>query len=173
MELRIRHTWNGAPCLPEEEVRIELNWTTSALSIRIQAPYHGDPPPPTPSGSTDLLWEHEVVEIFILGASERYTEIELGPHGHFLVLQLAGRRNPIRRGLPIQYQANIIGNYWEGRAVIPMDFLPDGIGHLNATAIHGEGSQRRYLAWTPMPGPHPDFHRLEAFGPIEPDTLPV
>jgi hypothetical protein len=166
MDLRIRHTWDGQPCLPEEEVQWHLGWSSSQLSIQVRAPYHGDPPPPSPPGPTDFLWEHEVVELFILGSKERYTEIELSPHGHYLLLQLAGRRNAVRRCIPMSFQANILGHHWEGRASVPMDFLPPSPSHLNAMAIHGQGKRRRFLTWTPMPGPHPDFHRLEAFAPL-------
>ena len=167
MELRISQTWNGEPCLPEEEVQIKLTASSTQLSVLVRAPYHGDPPPPTSPGPTDFLWDHEVVELFILGSRERYTEIELSPHGHYLVLQLAGRRNAVRRCLPIEYQARIQGVRWEGRASIPLTLLPERPTHINATAIHGQGSQRRYLSWTALPGPHPDFHRLEAFAPLE------
>ena len=37
----------------------------------------------------------------------------------------------------------------------------------NAFAIHGVGPQRRYLACTPVPGPQPDFHRLEVFPAVD------
>jgi hypothetical protein len=167
MELRICHTWDGQPCLPEEEVQLHLSVAPSLISIRIRAPYHGDPPPPSQPGPTDFLWEYEVVELFFLGSNERYTEIELSPHGHYLVLQLAGRRHAVRRCLPIEYQATIQGFSWEGRASIPRSLLPEDSNLFNATAIHGQGSQRRYLSWTPLPGPHPDFHRLEEFAPLE------
>ena len=167
MELRISQTWDGGACLPEEEVQIHLSASPSQLSIRIRAPYHGDPPPPTQPGPTDFLWDYEVVELFILGDGERYTEIEMGPHGHYLVLQLAGRRNAVRRCLPMDYASQIDGIRWEGRASIPRELLPPSPAHINATAIHGQGSQRRYLSWAPLPGPHPDFHRLEGFGPLD------
>ena len=166
MELRIRHTWDGAECLPEEQVKISLQANESDLTIQVSAPYHGDRVPPNPPGPTDFLWEYEVVEVFILGSEQRYTEIELGPHGHYLVLQLAGRRNAIRRCLPIQYESNIQGQEWQAIARIPLTFLPHDASHINATAIHGEGHQRRFLAWTPMPGDEPDFHRLDVFQPF-------
>ncbi|MBY0399504.1 hypothetical protein K2X89_04365, partial [Myxococcota bacterium] len=56
---------------------------------------------------------------------------------------------------------------WRGRARVPLDFLPTGLCSANAYAIHGVGDARRYLAWHPVPGPQPDFHRLELFPPIE------
>lgn len=167
MELRIRQTWDGDDCLPEEQVKVTLQKNESELIIRVHAPFHGDQAPPSPPGPTDFLWEYEVVEVFILGSEERYTEIELGPHGHYLVLQLAGRRNPIRRCLPIQYEASIQGLEWTAIARVPLELLPHDADQINATAIHGEGHQRRFLAWSPMPGSEPDFHRLDLFQPFQ------
>jgi hypothetical protein len=37
----------------------------------------------------------------------RYIEIELGPHGHHLVLLLDGVRNAVAKLLPIKYNAAI------------------------------------------------------------------
>ena len=39
--------------------------------------------------------------------SSRYVEIELGPHGHHIVLLLDGERNAVAKLLPIQYDAVI------------------------------------------------------------------
>ena len=47
------------------------------------------------------------------------------------------------------------------------ELLPPGLRALNLYAIHGTGRSRRYLAMTPVPGPAPDFHRLQAFTAIE------
>jgi hypothetical protein len=45
--------------------------------------------------------------------------------------------------------------------------VPEGPWRFNAYAIHGVGAARRYLAHFPVPGPRPDFHRLECFGALE------
>jgi len=37
----------------------------------------------------------------------------------------------------------------------------------NAFAIHGIGDERRFLAWVPVPGSAPDFHRLHHFPHVE------
>jgi len=42
-----------------------------------------------------------VVEAFFLGTDDRYLEVEVGPHGHYLVLQLHGSRNLVRDHVPI------------------------------------------------------------------------
>ena len=65
------------------------------------------------------LWDYEVVEAFFLSSnSERYLELEFGPHGQHLVLLLDGRRNAIRHSLPLEYQATIIGELWKGEAKV-------------------------------------------------------
>jgi hypothetical protein len=144
----------------EVRARVEGAW----LAVEVEAPFHGDPPPTAPPGATDRLWEHEVVELFLVGADERYLEVELGPHGHHLVLRLRGRRRVEEQGLAIEFAARRSGMRWSGRALVPAAWLPPGLARCNAYAIHGLGAERRHLAAFPVPGPEPDFHRLECFG---------
>ena len=137
------------------------------LRVVVDAPWHGDTPPMSAPGSTNALWEYEVVEFFLLGSHEHYLEIELGPHGHYLVLELAGRRTPIRTHLPLTYQVEHLGERWRGTTTVPLHYLPPELAHANAYAIHGLGAERRYLACYPVPGATADFHRLECFGALE------
>lgn len=176
-ELRIAQTWDGAPLGPDEIVTLRLDIDGDALIVEVDAPFHGDPAPDGPPGPRWGLWEHEVVELFVAGPDAcgrppSYTEIELGPHGHHLVIQLVGVRNPVARELPIRHDARIANGRWTGRAVVPLAMLPVGAptGSLataawavNATAIHGTGEGRRYLTWAPLGGPKPDFHQLGCF----------
>ncbi|MBT3223647.1 MAG: hypothetical protein HN348_31635, partial [Proteobacteria bacterium] len=92
-----------------------------------------------------------------------YTEIELGPHGHYLALRLRGIRQPHRQVFLSHYSARIDGQRWSAQARLPWVFLPRQPFLLNAYAIHGVGEHRRYLAMSPVPGDGPDFHRLEYF----------
>ncbi|MBW2421672.1 MAG: hypothetical protein JRH19_24240 [Deltaproteobacteria bacterium] len=164
--LEIAGSWDGAPLRPEERVHLELGLDGGALEIRVSAPFYRDPAPPAPAGSFDGLWQWEVVELFLLGEDERYLEIELGPHGHYLVLRLQGARRLIEKGLPIEYEVERDAERWRGLARVPSELLPPAIQGGNAYAIHGSGDARRYLALHPVPGPEPDFHRLELFRPL-------
>jgi hypothetical protein len=112
------------------------------------------------------LWEHEVVELFLLGPEARYTEIELGPAGHYLVLQLRGVRNVVASDAAIDFEAHVEGDRWRGRARVPRALLPEPVLSGNAHAIHGQGADRRYLSAFPADAERPDFHRLESFHPL-------
>ena len=161
----IRSTWDGQPVDKADWVELHIERTQTELIIDVRAPFYADPAPPSPPGSTWGLWEYEVVELFVLGADERYTEIELSPHGHFLVLTLHGERQFDKRELPLHFQATVTGDQWVGRAILDAEWLPPDPRALNAFAIHGIGSERTYLALSPPGGPQPDFHQLHAFLP--------
>lgn len=44
-----------------------------SLEVLVEAPFFDDPPPPTGSRGRpcDGLWDHEVVELFLLGEQDR------------------------------------------------------------------------------------------------------
>jgi len=153
-------------------VRLALTRDERALVIRVDAPWHGDPPPPGPPGPCDRLWEHEVVELFLVGPladGPEYLEIELSPHGHHLVLRLHGVRRVVERGLPLELMIErVAAGRWEARAAVPSAWLPHPVERLAAFAIHGSGPARRYLASTPLPGATPDFHQPARFPRLSP-----
>jgi hypothetical protein len=168
--VEVGFTWDGTPVGPDERVFLTLQPERDVLAVEIEAPLHGDPIPDHEPGPTPGLWDYEVVELFVAGLAPRgkptpYLEIELGPHGHHLVLDLMGVRNPIRTELPIEYVVRRHGSRWHGSARIPWRMLPARPARFNAYAIHGVGDARRYLAMTPVPGKGPDFHRLQHFSP--------
>jgi len=157
--LRIQHTWDGDALGEDEAVSVTMELGDVALTLRIDAPFHDDPPPD--SGD---LWTHEVVELMLAGADDTYVEVELSPHGQYLVLFLRGERNVVHRGATLEYRATLDGGHWHGVAHIPVGWLPIETNRLNAFSIHGTKQKRRYLAWKPTGRPRPDFHRLAAFG---------
>jgi len=164
LSLRIEATWNGEPLPPADWITVHLLTSDEALEIRVEAPLYNDPaPPPGPPGPTDGLWEHEVVEVFVLGPGGHYTEIELAPSGHHLVLRLEGVRQPIESQLPLELAVTQDGQRWRGHARLAREHLPPMPWRVNATAIHGSGARRTYLSWATLPGAAPDFHQLEAF----------
>ncbi|MEQ1564905.1 MAG: hypothetical protein ABMA64_04655, partial [Myxococcota bacterium] len=122
-------------------------------------------PPPGPAGPTPKLWEHEVVELFVLGDDQRYTEIELNPHGHHLVLQLDGIRNIVAAELPLTFDATIAGDRWTGVATLDRALLPSPPRKCNVYRVAGAGPTRRWQALVDVPGEKPDFHRLDRFAP--------
>jgi len=164
--VKISATWAGHPLPPHSWISLELEARPKGLLLDFTAPFYGDPAPSTAPGSTPGLWDYEVVEFF-LSHGERYTEIELGPHGHYLVLCLDGYRQVRSQGHEIRYKHAVMPGCWMGTALVPWALLPPAPWSYNAYAIHGSGSTRRHLALHPVPGPEPDFHRLQAFQPLE------
>ncbi len=170
-QLAIERTWDGASIHPSEHAFVHVAHDGEGLSVYVEAPFHGDPPPEHPVGSTPRLWEHEVVELFVAGPGDAYLEIELGPHGHHLALWLEGVRRPTRVGLAVRYAVSRQAQRWAGWAQLdPSTPLPARPWRLNAYAIHGLGDARRHLACAPVPGERPDFHRPERF--LAWDALP-
>jgi len=170
VHLEVGYTWDGTPVGEGETVHLGLRSEGEHLVLAVVAPFHGDPPPPGPPGSTPELWEHEVVELFLAGAgtaaSVPYLEVELSPHGHHQVLRFAGVRRSIAADLPLDYSARIEAGRWWGQALLPLAWLPPGPLRAHACALHGRGPARRYLVATPMPGPAPDFHQPDLFMPL-------
>jgi len=166
LRLLVSRSWDGLPLAEKERVEVRISGFKEFLLVEIEAPYYGDPAPPGPVGSTPGLWEFEVVELFICGPGEQYSEFEVGPLGHFLALRMEGVRNPVEQGMDLQVETAVTGDRWRGRLVISRRLLPEGPHRLNAYAIHGEGEGRRYLAAVPVPGDEPDFHRLESFASV-------
>ncbi|MCB9689243.1 MAG: hypothetical protein H6738_11355 [Alphaproteobacteria bacterium] len=168
IEVVIGRAWDGALLPARDRATIRLSWASHALRIEVDAPYHGDPPPPSSPGPTDGLWEHEVVELFVLLEQQgpRYVEIELGPHGHHLVLTLDGVRRPTARCLPLEYVATVDGDRWHGTALLDLEHLGDQRPvAFNATRIWGSGTERRYASVVALPGDAPDFHQPDRFVP--------
>jgi hypothetical protein len=166
LRLAIERTWDGRPALPEEHAELNLAADGQLLRIDLKARFHGDPAPAGSKGPTDRLWEYEVVELFVSGADEHYLEVEVGPHGHYLALQLEGPRNIVASRLEIACEVHRSSDYWTAQLEVPLCLLPAAPRLVNAYAIHGTAAQRRYLAWQPVPGERPDFHRLDCFAPL-------
>lgn len=162
--LDVASTWDGLPIEPQEMATVTIRGAPCGLVVCVDAPYFSDPAPAASPGSTDGLWEREVVELFVAERrGARYLEIELGPHGHYLVLTFDALRHRDSPPHEVSYQVTRCGPRWRGEASIPARLLPPVPHRINAYAIHGGPKARRYLAMMKVPGEKPDFHRLDCF----------
>ena len=159
-------------------IRVRVSEATGGgLLVEVEAPYFGDPAPPTFPGPTDRLFEFEVVELFLAQESDpsRYLEVELSPHGHHFVLAFEGVRNAVAKAIQIPYAAQLDGERWRGVAFLSTEWVPEGELLANAFAAHGSGggsgacsgAGRRFLSAWPFPGEQPgdrpNFHRPHAY----------
>jgi hypothetical protein len=169
--LRVDRLWSGQPLAPDQHAELRLAAAGEELLLTVDAPFHGDPPPPGPPGPTPELWEHEVVELFVAGEGPpgevEYLEIELSPHGHHLVLRLAGVRQVVEAGLVLDYRAVVASGRWRGEARLPRAWLPPPPHRAAAFALHGTAGRRRHLSSLPLPGDRPDFHQPHRFPPLD------
>ena len=165
-EITIDKTWDGKTLPVQCHTSVVLTMTEERLQIEIDAPFHDDPPPCTPAGFTDRLWEFEVVELFIVGQQQHYIELEFGPHGHYLGYRFNGIRKQTGVVSQIKCSAIILGDRWRTTASIPMAELPPKATtgwSLNATAICGTTNDRSYQSHTALSGEAPDYHQPDNF----------
>jgi hypothetical protein len=163
MRISIAKSWDGNAIPDGEIAHLDARIEGDDLVVLVDAPFGGDPPPPVPVGGVWKLWENEVLELFLLGEDgHHYLEIEVGPYGHHLVLQLEGVRNIVRAPIPIQYVARRRDRRWTGEARMPRTLLP--AGPFRANAYRHQGG--KFYAASPV-GPERDFHQLERFVPFD------
>ena len=133
------------------------------------------------------LWDYEVVELFFLSSTTGlYLEVEFGPHGQHLGLLLNKRKECLSHSFPLEYHAELLqgihnntlklqlfitlsffslleNGLWKGTVKIPLEYFPPNVDTFNAYSIHGTEPSRIYKSLFAVPGPHPDFHRLNCF----------
>ena len=179
-EFKISKLWDGTPLSLADQVTIHVDivdQSEPSLIVKVEAPFYNDPKPIGEEKNLDGLWNYEVVELFIKGRHDKYLEIEMGPHGHYLVLVCDGYRQCFIRGIePISYKASINPDLsrWSGTIFCPLNLLPPPTDipsapySFNAYSIHGTEPNRSYAAlfvpWK-AEGDYavPDFHKLELF----------
>lgn len=179
MEYVIDRTWNNQSIEPNKYVTIHFQpcHEHDGVEITVRSQFYNDKKPNATTGSVFELWNYEVIEVFFAGKSNRYVELEFGPHNQYLVLLLNGVRNTLKHSIPLNYYNATIDNEkktWTGRAVIPNKYFPQGVNKFNCYSIHGEGEHRQYFSLFPTPYnayDQPDFHRLQYFGDIDFEQL--
>ena len=132
--------------------------------------------------------------MFFANDKGHYIEIEVGPHGHWLVLLHNGYRKCFNKGtdLELGVQNEFKGPDWECSLEIPLAYLPGSwvyfyfcviikstkywyckiadITRFNAYALHGNGADRHFealYAVTDGTVKEPDFHNTQYFGRID------
>lgn len=163
--LKVDKMWNGDPC-GDESLHAEV-WVMKkqgGLELRVHAPLRdGQRVPDAPRDTrVDGLWEYDVVELFLVGEDGSYTEVELGPGGHYLVLSFNGvrQRSNDYAGREFNHRnASATPGTWQSTIQLPWDVLPAKIVKANAFVIAGG----HHLAWNAVPGTEPDFHQPLAF----------
>ena len=161
--LQIENAWDGTAVAEYSSSRVELRLTEHGLNLHFSGPLMGDPAPEEPPGRLWGLWNHEVLECFIVGPDSNYLEVEVGPHGHFLILCLHGVRTIVNDAVPAQLQWHTAaGGIWSVSVVVGHEHLPSLPWKMNAFAIYG-ATPRTFLASTPVPGDGPDFHRISQY----------
>ena len=178
--LQVGLEWGNAK-LPRPWASLGLSLTEGRLELELSSLWTQAPSPGPPPGPLWGLWEHEVVECFLVGAGGQYLELEFGPYEHHLAISLEGVRRASRWCLPLQlrceraHRAAPSLGVWRARASVSARHLPSPLrrpqacgreeeGYLiNAFACIGAGEGRRYLLSSPLEGESPDFHQPERF----------
>ena len=170
--LSIDTTWKGQSLPLHTQSRLEIERRPAGLLLDFSTPFYADPPPPIALAadeicSTPELWNYEVLELFI-AHKEQYTEIEVGPYGHYLVLRFNGRRQRISEGHAVRYKSYREAGQWMGTVLVEHAHLPPEPWTFNAYRIHGVDASRCYLsAFGQESAPAPDFHELSSFRPLQ------
>lgn len=170
--LKIESTWKGDPLPFHAHSHLEIERRPAGLLLDFSTPFYNDPAPPLSletgaTASTPELWNYEVMELFI-AHGEHYTEIEVGPHGHYLVLRFDGMRQRISEGHTLRYKSYLESGQWMGTVLIENKDLPPEPWSFNAYRIHGVGASRCYLSAFAQShtDSQPDFHQLSTFQPL-------
>jgi hypothetical protein len=164
-QLRLTEDWFRKPL--SQPILIELKCQGEKISFCISAPYYFNIPPDCPPGPTWRLWEYEVVEIFLVFEAQKYLEIEVNPHGHYLILALDGIRKIKSAFIPAQIKARIDlskqSYQIEGQLHSPLPL--DQLKALNAYAIYQEKHHRVYASYhaIALENEAPNFHLIDRF----------
>ncbi|KAI6212078.1 hypothetical protein M3Y96_00502100 [Aphelenchoides besseyi] len=174
----IDKTWDNKPIEDHDPISIQMNWLFQkmdgephkrAIRVQITATLFDDPEAPNDfCGPCSDLYNYECVELFFMNEQGQYLEVELGPHGHWLVLLHESYRKCFNNGeeIELEVQNRFDGDQWICTAEIPLAYLPGAVTRFNCYALHGSGENRHYEALGPMTDgllKTPDFHRKEYF----------
>ena len=203
--LAITNDWRGN-IIENSSIRISLSIKNeiNSLIVHIKAPYYGFNEAEStnkylPKGRLERLWEYEVVELFISHSdtsnlsSTPYTELIVGPHGHYLLLKHTGQGDwseciDTYTLNEVSITLDEVSNTWSADVTITLNLLPSPLSvsakgdesrsegipcykwAFNVFAIHGNEPNRTYMSYQALPGDYPNFHQLKYLVPL---ILPI
>ncbi|KAL3083770.1 hypothetical protein niasHT_036763 [Heterodera trifolii] len=182
LRCEIKQTWDGKPLDGHGPIKIWMRWHfrrmfgqphKRVIRVEIEAPLVDDPEPPSEfAGICTDLYNYECVELFFANDKGFYTEVEVGPHGHWLVLLHKGYRQCFNSGdnLQLEVKNEWKGTEWHCQLEIPLAYLPGNVTKFNAYALHGSDEQRHFEALHAVTDgtlTEPDFHNLMFFGKLD------
>ena len=165
VSLRVDKLWSGGVCSDDRLwAQLNLSKQTEGLRVCVKAPMiHEQRVPDAPMGSrVEKLWEHDVVELFLVGPGHQYLELELGAGGHWLLLSfdsIRHRRDSFETFKPIVKFKKTSEKSWTSEIIIPWKMIPENLRALNVFAIMAG----QFMAMSPVPGDEPDFHQPDLF----------
>lgn len=174
--ITIDSEWDGKRCCDfngQQHHPYSIKFTLLSnmdIIIEVDAPFYNDPPPPTsiPTSKYEHLYQHEVVEIFLSSFSDvndndndssssppsrPYLEVQLGPHGHYMIVYFTNEGDFASQDLGIELdtlpQATIdysLGR-WHSTLILPNYLLPDGTAMSTPTAAddHNQSGESYYM----------------------------
>ncbi|KAI6175906.1 Protein C33A12.3, isoform a [Aphelenchoides bicaudatus] len=173
-DFEISKNWKNEP-VDHDPIKVHMNWHFErqnnqphkrVIKVHIEAPLFDDPLPNDFCGHCADLYNYECVEFFFMNEKGHYLEVEVGPHGHWLVLLFDGYQNCINKKtaeeIELDVENRIEFDTWICDFEIPLAFLPAAVTRFNAYALHGLGDDRHYEALGPVTDnslKEPDFHR--------------
>ena len=108
LNFTISKTWKGQYTTDATHLSLSRGENQTVV-VSIMSEYFDDPAPPSKAGGKKRvkrqsttggpflqLWNYETVELFFLNDADQYLEVQLGPHGHYQVILLVGRRKVLR-----------------------------------------------------------------------------
>lgn len=170
---------------PESETQVASLWTLQYIYLAYWCKYRtlnifaGE----DPAKERWELWTRDVVEAFINPQPEdmpHYYEYEVSPNNQWLDLVIDLRKTPFNDASWDSHfdhatKVDEKNHLWMVEMRIPVDVM--GVKSLQAGAqwrlnlyrADGQGpdTQRRFLCWSPLPGPGESFHQPRSFGIIK------
>jgi alpha-galactosidase len=178
------HDWAGQRHFPQLRTEVRSLWTSKYLYVSFRCNYAelNVHQAEDPAKERWQLWERDVVEVFVNPEPQRmqhYYEFEVAPNNQWIDLEIDLTKQPPGTAawdsrFDHAVRVNEKKHVWTCEMRIPLSSLraeiqPDALWRVNFYRAEGKGSdlERALLAWSPVPGEHPNFHVPSRFGVLQ------